>query len=123
MGFFKRLFGLGPNPVEWAASLVGPGSMSAGPTATEWVPVETSKLPPPPGGFTWHTFKEAQITVLRPVGWHVHQVMNDQFFTGCVSKESIQTEGIFNTGLTLNVFRGTKDGLRQHNPDSHPDTA
>jgi hypothetical protein len=123
MGFFKRLFGHRPNPVEWAESLLGPRSILAGPTAAEWAHVEIGNLPSPPDGFTWHTFKEAQATVLRPEVWHVHQVMNDQSFTGCLSKECIQTEGMFSTGLTLNVFRGTKDGLREHDPDSHPDTA
>jgi hypothetical protein len=48
--------------------------------------------------------------------------MDNTIFTGCVSKECIQTEGSFTTGLTLNVFRGTKEGLRQHIQESHPDT-
>ena len=133
MGFFKRLLGLEPAPGEWALSLLGLGSMpGTGPAAADWAAVEISNLPAPPSGFTWHPFKEAQITVLRPEGWHVHQVMDDRIragwqpqtalaFTGSVSKECIQTEGRFTTGLTLNVFRGTKEGLRQHNPDSHPD--
>jgi hypothetical protein len=127
MGFFKRLLGLGSKPTtgpEWAVCLFGLGSMPATvPTAADWAAVEMSKLPPPPRGFTWHPFKEAPITVLRPEGWHVHQVMDNTVFTGCVSKESIQTEGRFITGLTVNVFRGTKDGLRQAVPNSHPDTA
>jgi hypothetical protein len=125
MGFFKRLFGGSkPVPGEWAASLVGLGpTPGARPAAADWASVEIRKLPPSPAGFTWHPFKEAHITVLRPEGWHVHQVMGDTVITSCVSKESIQTEGRFTTGLTLNVFRGVKDGLRQHNPDSHPDTA
>jgi tetratricopeptide (TPR) repeat protein len=60
------------------------------------------------------------MTVLGPEGWYVHQV-DDEIFTGCVSKECIQTQGYFTTGLTLNAFRRVKEKLRQHNPNYHPD--
>jgi hypothetical protein len=62
------------------------------------------------------------MTVLRPDGWHVHQVGNETSITACISKESIQIEGSFKTGLTLNAIQGIKHGLRQHNPNYDPDT-
>jgi hypothetical protein len=49
--------------------------------------------------------------------------MDDETFTGCISKECVQDEGSFTTGLTLNVFRGTKANLQQALPNCHPDTA
>jgi len=108
MGLFKRLFGLGTKP-------------AASPVAAESAAGYVPELPSPPTGFTWQPFEEARLTVLRPDGWFVHQVGNDESFTGCVSKESIPTEGSFKTGLTLLVFRRCKDDLRNHNPDFHPD--
>jgi hypothetical protein len=104
VGFFKRLFGLSSDPARRAAET---GSVSV-------------EIPPPPSGFTWHLFKPARMTVLRPDGWYVHHVDNKKF-TGCVSKECIQTQGSFRTGLTLNVIPGVKEKLKKHNPDYHPD--
>jgi hypothetical protein len=89
MGFFKRLFGRS----------------------------KPADLLPPPQGFTWQHFEEVRIAILQPDGWYVHQVGDDKSFTGCVSKECIQTEGSFKTGLTLLVFRRVKDGLRERHPD------
>lgn len=107
MGFFKRLLGLGSKP--------GTGSEAAGSAG-----VEMNNLPPPAPGFTWHPFAQARMIVLRPEGWYVHQVDNENF-TGCVSKECIQTQGSFTTGLTLNAIRRVKERLKQHNPSYHPD--
>src|SRR5262245_30046096 len=107
VGFLKRLFGLG-------------SKSDAGSAAAASAAVEMKDLPSPPPGFTWHPFKEARMTVLRPDGWYVHQVDYENF-TGCVSEECIQTQGSFTTGLTLNAIRGVKEGLRQHNPNYHPD--
>jgi hypothetical protein len=95
MGFLKRLFGLGSKPAtehpaaELAARLIGPPTTER-PDA-DWPPVKISSLPPPPQRFTWQAFQEARITVLRPDGWFVHQVMDNTKFTGCVSKENIET--------------------------------
>jgi hypothetical protein len=105
VGFFKRLFGLSSDPAIRAAET---GSVSV-------------EMPPPPSGFTWHLFKPARMTVLRPEAWYVHEVGNNESFAGCVSKECIQTEGGFTTGLTLNVIRNFKDRLKQRNSDYHPD--
>lgn len=107
MGFFQRLFGLGSKPATRSV-------------AVESAAVHVADLPSPPAGFIWHRFPEARLTVLRPDGWHVHQVDYEDF-TGCVSKECIQKEGSFRTGFTLLLFRGIKDLLRQSNPDFHPD--
>jgi hypothetical protein len=104
MGFFNRLFGRSATP-------------ATPPAATGSAAVE---LPPPPSGFTWHPFPPARMTVLRPEGWYVHHVDNKNF-TGCVSKECIQTQGSFRTGLTLNVIPRVKERLKKLNPDYHPD--
>ena len=126
MAFFKRLFGLGSKPTtgaDWTVGLFGLGSMSAAmPAAAEWAAVAMDNLPPPPEGFTWHPFKEAQMTVLKPEGWYVHQVMASDSFAGCVSKECVKTEGNFETGLELRVSRGIKETLRQALPNAHRDT-
>jgi hypothetical protein len=82
--------------------------------------LSSQPLEPAPPGFMWHPFKQARMTVLRPEGWYVHQV-DDENFTGCISKECIQTQGSFTTGLTLNAIRGVKECLQQHNPNYHPD--
>ena len=104
MGFFTRLFGRSSTP-------------ATPPAATGSVAVE---IPPPPAGFTWHPFPRARMTVLRPEGWYVHHVDNENF-VGCVSKECIQTQGSFTTGLTLNVFPRVKERLKKHDPNYHPD--
>jgi hypothetical protein len=108
VGFLKSLLGLGPKPPE--------GSDAAGSAAQAG-----TNLSPAPAGFSRVFFEKARVTVLRPDGWYVHQVDNDQSFTGCLSKECIQTEGSFKTGLTVIVFRRIKDGLRARNPDYDPD--
>lgn len=105
MGFFKRFLGLGSTRPTGAAA------------------ADSAALPSPPAGFSWHTFQQARMTVLRPDEWYVHQAGNDQSFTGCISKECVQTEGSFKTGLTLLVFRGVKEGLRKRNPDYDQDVA
>jgi hypothetical protein len=107
MGFFKRLFGLGLKPAA--------GTVPAEPAGDA-----AADLPSPPVGFTWHSFKDARITVLRPDGWYGHHVDNDDSFTGCISKESISSEGSFKTGLTLLVFRQIKDRPREENPNDDP---
>jgi hypothetical protein len=103
VGFFKQLFGRSSTPA----------------TKPETTGLAAVEMPPPPG-FTWHPFQQARITVLRPDGWYVHHVDNENF-TGCVTKECIQTQGSFSTGLTLHVIRRVKESLKKHNPDYHPD--
>jgi hypothetical protein len=108
VGFFKRFFGHSSNPPE--------GSDVAGSAA-----LASMNLPPAPAGFSRVCFEKVRMTVLRPDGWFVHQVDNDQSFTGCVSKECIQTEGSFKTGLTVFGFRRVKEGLRAQHSDYDPD--
>jgi hypothetical protein len=77
--------------------------------AETWEP----ELPLPPAGFTWQSFPEARVIVLRPEGWHVHSVVSENGFTGCVSKEHIQTEGAFETGLTVQAFWRVQETMGQ----------
>jgi tetratricopeptide (TPR) repeat protein len=67
-------------------------------------------LPPPPPHFDWHSFLMVGVSVLKPEGWHVHQVDTGTAFTGCISRESIQERGRFETGLTVQVIRGVQEG-------------
>jgi hypothetical protein len=66
----------------------------------DWAP----SLPAPPAGFSWHRFEEPRVIICRPAGWHAHEVSNPDSFTGCVSEESIQAAGVFETGLTVQVL-------------------
>lgn len=75
--------------------------------AEAWEP----ELPSPPAGFTWQRFSEARVIVQRPAGWHVHSVVNAGSFTGCISKECIQTEGTFETGLTVQALWRVQDSM------------
>jgi hypothetical protein len=111
---------LDPDLQHRVAELIENSEPAAGSLGATSTTDQVANLPPPPPGFTWHSFKEARMAVLRPAGWRVHQV-DAKNFTGCVSKESIQAQGSFTTGLTLNALRGVKECLRQHNPDYHPD--
>jgi hypothetical protein len=107
MGFLKTLLGLGSKPTD--------------DTEAARLAAQYGNLPSAPAGFSWEYFEKARMAVLRPDGWYVHQVGNDKSFTACVSKECIQTEDCFKTGLTLFVFGQVKDGLRAGNPDYDPD--
>jgi hypothetical protein len=108
MSWFKRLFGLSSGPAPRSAAAESADG-----------PAGESGLPAPPAGFTWQRFEQVRMAVLRPNRWHVHQVGNDQSFTGCISKDSIPAAGSFQTGLTLQVFReALPDGLFQRDPDA-----
>lgn len=64
-----------------------------------------TELPNPPSGYTWKQILDEQSALLVPAGWHFksqHGKNTDGFF---VSKENIDTEGKFETGLSLNVIR------------------
>lgn len=59
------------------------------------------QLPEPPDGFKWVEFKEVKCAVLVPLGWYVkHQNAGDKNMRA-ISKENIDQEGRFETGLTF----------------------
>ncbi|MBD5781897.1 hypothetical protein IEN85_20520 [Pelagicoccus sp. NFK12] len=66
------------------------------------------ELPNPPDGYRWKQILDEQSALLVPIGWHFksqHGKNTDGFF---VSKENIEAEGKFDTGLSLNVIKQVK---------------
>ena len=127
MGLFDFLTGRrhasasGATPPKPVATGAHGKTFVFGPPVSRFCPCgPSSSLPRPPGGYTWHTFRNTGVTVLRPDGWHAHQV-DDGSGIACMSKECIQTEGSFITGLTVQAIGGNKDNAREKNPNHHPD--
>jgi hypothetical protein len=62
-------------------------------------------LPPPPDGFQWLKMVEIKAAILAPKGWHVkHQDLGDKKIWA-VSKENVDEQGHFQTGLTFISFQ------------------
>jgi hypothetical protein len=66
-------------------------------------------LPPPPTGFTWQEIPELKAAILRPDGWFFRREQNKGTLAYFITKENIEKNGEFQTGLTVNVFRLKKD--------------
>jgi hypothetical protein len=71
--------------------------------------VTPTELPPPPPGFTWQQIPELKAAFLRPNGWFFKREENKETLAYFVTKENIENNGQFQTGLTVNVFRLKKD--------------
>ena len=67
------------------------------------------ELPPPPAGFTWQEVAELKAAFLRPNGWYFKREKNKETTAYFITKENIENNGEFQTGLTINVFRLKKD--------------
>jgi hypothetical protein len=63
------------------------------------------QLPAAPDGFAWQSLPEVRASVLRPTGWHVKTEGDAGTQAYFISKESIESGGKFETGLTINVIR------------------
>ncbi|WP_163339144.1 hypothetical protein [Desulfopila sp. IMCC35008] len=59
-------------------------------------------LPEPVEGFSWSLFKG--VAIQRPVNWNEYS----QGGTYCSSVESVQQNGIFQTGVTIQIIRDTQ---------------
>jgi len=60
-----------------------------------------AELPAPPEGYTWHKLDIIKASLLVPDGWHVkHQGTGDKNLWA-ISKEDIDKNGSFETGLTF----------------------
>jgi len=64
-----------------------------------------AQLPPPPDGLEWFKMEEIKAAFLAPKGWHVkHQDLGDKKIWA-VSKENVDEQGGFQTGLTFISFQ------------------
>ncbi len=66
-------------------------------------------LPSPPPGFTWQEIPELKAAILRPNGWFFKREEGKGTLAYFITKENIENNGQFQTGLTLNVFRLKKE--------------
>jgi hypothetical protein len=73
--------------------------------------VDLSQLPPPPANYEWKVLDEINAAFLVPQKWYfIKESKGDQiayFFT----KENIETQGSFKTGLSLNVIKDVDDKI------------
>src|SRR5437588_4330869 len=66
-------------------------------------------LPPAPEGFTWQEIPELKAAFLKPNGWFFKREEQKGTLAYFITKEDIDKNGQFQTGLTINVFRLKKD--------------
>ena len=72
------------------------------------------QLTPPPPGFTWQEIPELKAAFLKPNGWFFKKEVQNGTFAYFITKENIDTNGEFQTGLTVNVFQFKKDSAVNH---------
>ncbi len=63
------------------------------------------ELPPPPGGYTWEVFEETKSAFLKPDGWYVKETKHGSTLGYFITKEDIDQDGRFITGLTVYVMQ------------------
>jgi hypothetical protein len=73
--------------------------------------VHAADLPSPPSGFAWQQIPEVKSALLRPEGWHFKQEERGGILGYFVTKQDIDEQGHFETGLTVNVFPRLGGGL------------
>jgi hypothetical protein len=76
-------------------------AVASGVVATD----QTAAFADAPGGFEWYVFEAGKSACLRPLDWFVKTEVNGDTAALFLSKENIDKEGKFETGLTLNVAR------------------
>jgi hypothetical protein len=72
-------------------------------------PLLALDLPKPPTGFTWQEIQELKAAFLKPNGWFFKRQEDKGTLAYFITKEDINQNGQFATGLTVNVFRLKKD--------------
>jgi hypothetical protein len=65
---------------------------------------ETLLRPKPPGGYSWQECPDIGCAFLKPKGWHYKHVERKTQHACFITKEDIDTEGTFKTGLTVNMI-------------------
>ena len=77
-----------------------------GTTSCVFAAEETLPAPEkPPDGFEWYVFEAGNTACLRPLDWFVKTEVQGDTAALMVSKENLEKESEFKTGLTLNVVR------------------
>lgn len=66
-------------------------------------------LPKAPDGYTWERFAEIQSAFLCPTGWYRFDKKGASSHTYVISKESVKTNGVFETGLTMQAIKGLQE--------------
>jgi len=66
-------------------------------------------FPTPPAGFTWQEVPELKAAFLKPDGWFYKREEQKGTLAYFITKENIDKDGRFQTGLTVNVFHLKKD--------------
>jgi hypothetical protein len=66
-------------------------------------------LPAPPPGFTWQEVPELKAAFLKPNGWFFKREEQKGTLAYFITKENIEQNSVFQTGLSVNVFRLKKD--------------
>lgn len=61
-------------------------------------------FPTPPAGFTWQEIPELKTALLKPDGWFFKREEQKGTLAYFITKENIDKDGRFQTGLTVNVF-------------------
>lgn len=65
--------------------------------------------PAPPTGFTWQEIPELKTAFLKPDGWFFKRDEKKGTLAYFITKEDIDKNGRFQTGLTVNLFRLKQD--------------
>ena len=71
-------------------------------------------LPKAPTGFSWQEIPELKAALLKPDGWFFKQEENKGTRAYFITKEDIDRQGQFQTGLTVNVFHFKQDSAVDH---------
>lgn len=71
--------------------------------------ISAIELQTPPPGFTWQQIPELKASFLRPSNWFLKREEQKGTLAYFITKENIENNGQFQTGLTINVFRLKKE--------------
>lgn len=63
-----------------------------------------TELPPPPEGYSWVRCNEIKGAFLMPMGWYFKKGQQGDTLGYFITKENIEENGEFLTGLTINVI-------------------
>lgn len=67
-----------------------------------------SQLPPPREGFHWEIFDEIAVAIESPDGWHRAVSKGSGAYTGSISLEDFNKDGLFKTGFTVQFMNYVK---------------
>jgi hypothetical protein len=73
------------------------------------------ELPNPPAGYRWQQIPDIKAAFLEPDGWHFKVMRNKHTVGVFITQEEIaDSNGHFDTGLTVNVVRGLREPAGPH---------